>query len=498
MFDSILIANRGEIALRVIRTCRDLGIKTIAVYSDADESALHVINADTAVHIGPAAPGESYLNIEKIIDACKQTGAQALHPGYGFLSEQPTLARACAEAGITFIGPGAEAMEILGSKTASRALMVEHGVPVTPGTKAEAWTPDSLKQAAEGIGYPLLLKASAGGGGKGMRTVLSAATLQADYEAAVREAESAFGDGTVYIEKLVEQPRHIEFQILADTRGNCIHLGERECSIQRRHQKIIEETPSTFVDPDLRRRMGEVAVNAALAAGYANAGTVEFLVDKHKNFYFLEMNARLQVEHPVTEMVTGLDIVKAQIQIAAGEPLHLTQEDIVPRGHAIECRIYAEDAEQQFMPSPGKILLLHEPRGPGIRVDSGVYSGYTVPLEYDPILAKLIAFGEDRETARRRMLSALKSYVVLGIKTPIAYLRDLLEHEDFVTGHTQTDFVPRNFGTWTSPRTLELEALALTAMAARVAPSAPAGRGAATDSADIPSPWETLGDWRIG
>ena len=495
MFNTVLIANRGEIALRVIRTCRDMGIRTVAVYSDVDQNALHVINADQAVHIGPAPPSESYLNVEKLMDACKATGAEALHPGYGFLSEQAVLARACADAGVTFIGPPPEAMELLGSKTASRAMMVDHGVPVAPGVAGQDWTPDSLVAAANELGFPVLLKASAGGGGKGMRAVESADSLQADYEAAVREAESAFGDGTVYLEKLLHSPRHIEFQILADTHGNCIHLGERECSIQRRHQKIIEETPSTVVDEDLRERMGAVAVNAAQAAGYTNAGTVEFLLDADGKFYFLEMNARLQVEHPITEMVTGVDLVRQQVLVAAGEQLTLTQDDVAARGHAIECRVYAEDPAQQFMPSPGKILALHEPRGPGIRCDSGVYSGCTVPMEYDPILAKLIAFGEDRETARLRMVNALKSYVVLGIHTPIPYLRDILEHPEFIAGNTPNDFLPQHFPEWTAPQTHALEALALAAMAARVKPAG-AVRGVDGVAPGIPSPWQTLGEWR--
>lgn len=494
MFESVLIANRGEIAVRVMRTCRALGITTIAVYSEVDADALHVAHADTAVCIGAAPPSESYLNIDRIMDACRQTGAQALHPGYGFLAEQPALARACADAGVAFVGPPPEAMEVLGSKIASRALMTSHGVPLMPGTSTEAWTPESLAAAAEDIGYPLLLKASAGGGGKGMRAVSGPDTLQASYEAAHREAAAAFGDGAIFIEKLLAKPRHIEFQILADHHGHCLHLGERECSIQRRYQKIIEETPSPFLDPELRARMGEVAVNAAQAAGYTNAGTVEFLVDEDRSFYFLEMNARLQVEHPVTEMVTGLDLVRHQLDIAAGEKLSLTQDQVHARGHAIQCRIYAEDPAQGFMPSPGRILALREPRGPGVRVDGGVYPGYTVPLEYDPILAKLIAYGEDRETARQRLLLALRDYAVLGIETSIPYLLAVLAHPEFIAGQTQTDFLPTHFADWKPDRGLEREALVAAALAARLAPTHSTGGG--REAPGIASPWETLGAWR--
>jgi len=495
-FERILIANRGEIAVRIMRTCRALGIETVAIYSDADARALHVLQADQAVHIGASTPAESYLNIEKIIAACQSSGASGLHPGYGFLSEQPALGRACREAGITFIGPTPEAQELLGSKTASRALMKSKGVSTTPGTEAQAWTPDSLAAAAAEIGFPLLLKAAAGGGGKGMRAVRAGEDLFVAFESAQREALSAFGDGSIFVEKLIEKPRHVEIQILADEHGNCIHLGERECSIQRRHQKVIEETPSVAVDAELRARMGEVAVAAALAAGYTSAGTVEFLLDAEGGFYFLEMNARLQVEHPVTEMVTGIDLVRAQIQIAAGEKLELTQEEVIPRGHAIEVRIYAEDPARDFMPSPGKILALAEPTGPGIRCDSGVYAGFEVPLDYDPILAKLIAFGENREVARRRMVSALESYVVLGIETPIAFLRDVLRHEAFISGETQTDFIPQHFANWQAEQTLGHEAVALVALAARLRANV-VTTGTSSETVGPPSPWQTLGGWTL-
>ncbi len=498
MLKKILIANRGEIAVRIIRTCRALGIGTVAVYSDVDAKALHVQEADEAVALGAAAPAESYLNVAKLMDACRATGADALHPGYGFLSERPVLARACRETGVTFIGPPPDAMEVLGSKTESRKLMIARGVPVTPGTPAEDWTVPRLAAAAEKLGYPVLLKAAAGGGGKGMRVVFGPQTLEADHAAAVREALSAFGDGTVYLEKMVKSPRHVEVQILADQHGNCIHLGERECSIQRRHQKIVEESPSMIVDDELRARMGEVAVRAAQAAGYTNAGTVEFLVDPERNFYFLEINARLQVEHPVTELVTGLDLVQKQIEIAAGEPLGLTQADVVRRGHAIEVRIYAEDPAHDFRPSPGTLLAYEEPRGPGIRVDSGVYAGYTVPLEYDPILAKLIAFGDDRESARRRLVHALERYTVLGVATATAYLRDILSHPAFVAGNLATDFIPKHFSDWKPPANHELAAVVAAALAARSRPARAAGAtGNLTESADEASPWNRLGAWTL-
>ncbi|MBK7974662.1 MAG: acetyl-CoA carboxylase biotin carboxylase subunit [Deltaproteobacteria bacterium] len=500
MIRKVLIANRGEIAVRIIRTCRELGLGTVAVYSDVDARALHVLEADEAVHLGAAAPAESYLNVAKLMDACRATGADALHPGYGFLSERPLIAEACSENGVTFIGPPPHAMQLLGSKTESRKLMMEHGVPVTPGTPAEDWTVPRLAAAAGKLGYPVLLKAAAGGGGKGMRVVFGPETIEADHAAAVREATSAFGDGTVYLEKMVMSPRHVEVQILADQHGRCIHLGERECSIQRRHQKIIEESPSVVVDEDLRNRMGEVAVRAAQAAGYTNAGTVEFLVDADRNFYFLEINARLQVEHPVTEAVTGIDLVKKQIEVAAGEPLGLTQSDVVRRGHAIEVRIYAEDPAHDFRPSPGKILAYEEPQGPGIRVDSGVYAGYTVPFEYDPILAKLIAFGDDRETARRRLVKALDRFTVLGIATPTAYLRDILNHPAFVAGELATDFLTKHFAAWKQPTAHELEAVVAAALAARSRPARAAATGSAAADPNVlgpDSPWNRLGAWTL-
>src|ERR1700720_1957873 len=399
MFEKILIANRGEIALRVIRACRELRITSVAVYSDVDRPAPHVRAADEAYPIGPAVAAESYLNIEKILDVAKRCGADAIHPGYGFLSENAKFAQACADAGIEFIGPSAASMEMMGSKTRARREMEKAGVPFVPGTSHALESGQQAKEIAAKIGYPVMLKAAAGGGGKGMRLVHTAEALQPSLEAAQSEAGRAFGDGEVYLEKAILNPRHVEMQVLADEHGNAVYLGERECSIQRRHQKVLEEAPSPLVDPEMRRRMGEVAVRVAKAADYWNAGTVEFLVDAEKTFYFLEMNTRLQVEHPVTELVTGVDLVHLQISIAAGEELPFRQKDIVIRGHAIECRIYAEDADNNFFPSPGKIEMLLTPAGPGIRLDNGVYAGWTVPIDYDPLLAKLIAYGKDRQQA---------------------------------------------------------------------------------------------------
>lgn len=497
MFEKVLIANRGEIAVRIIRTCKYMGLRTVAVYSEVDEKALHLLYADEAVALGGAAPAESYLNIERIIEAARKSGASAVHPGYGFLSENPDFSQACLDAGLTFIGPPPGAMRLLASKTASRKAMSDHGVPIIPGAERKSWDAKGLRCEAGKLGYPVLLKAAAGGGGKGMRTVGGEAELEEAFEAARREASSAFGDGTIYMEKLLLDPRHVEFQVLVDGRGEGIHLGERECSIQRRHQKIVEETPCTVLDSQLRQKMGETAVRAAQAAGYVNAGTVEFLLDSEQNFYFLEINARLQVEHPITEAVTGIDIVRKQIEIAAGKALGLAQDELPPRGHAIECRIYAEDPQADFMPSPGTIVAMREPSGPGIRVDSGIYAGYKVPLEYDPILAKVIAHGESRETARLRMLSALKDYAILGVKTPVAFLRDVLAHEDFVRGKTDTGFLTRHFANWQPPESFKLEALVVAALAPRVRPAG--RRGAAPNTpGEIPSPFQTLGHWRLG
>src|SRR5258706_3955034 len=419
MFKKILIANRGEIAVRVIRACRELGIRSVAVYSDADRASLHVIKADEAYYLGSTLATESYLNISRILEVAKRAGADAIHPGYGFLSENAKFARACAEAGIKFIGPSGDAMEMMGSKTGARRAMEKAGIPFVAGPLRGLASVGEAERVARAIGYPVMLKAAAGGGGKGMRLVHGPAELPSALAGAKSEAARAFGDDEVYIEKAILHPRHIEMQILADERGHVVYLGERECSIQRRHQKVLEEAPSAIVDEEMRCRMGDVAVRVARAANYTNAGTVEFLVDGDKNFYFLEMNTRLQVEHPVTELVTGLDLVNLQIRIACGGELPFQQEDISIRGHAIECRICAEDPDNHFFPSPGKITMLLPPAGPGIRYDSGSYEGWTVPIDYDPLLAKLIGYGSDREQATLRLQRALGGEFVGGSKTNI-------------------------------------------------------------------------------
>jgi acetyl-CoA carboxylase, biotin carboxylase subunit len=439
----VLIANRGEIALRVIRACREGGVATVAVYSDADRGALHVLHADEAYRLGPAPAAESYLRGDLILDVARRTGTDAIHPGYGFLSENAEFAEACAAAGVTFIGPPANAMRVLGSKTKARQAADAAGMPRVPGSVTGLADVAEAVRVAAGIGYPVMLKAAAGGGGKGMRAVSRAEDLAAAFTAASSEAERSFGSGEVYLEKLIERPRHIEIQLMADEHGSCVYLGERECSVQRRHQKVIEEAPSAVVGEDLRRKMGEAAVRLALSAGYVNAGTVEFLVDDKENFYFLEMNTRLQVEHPVTEMVTGLDLVHLQIRVAMGEPLPLTQEDVRLRGHAIECRIYAEDPDNQFFPSPGLITRLIQPSGPGIREDCAVYEGWNVPLDYDPMLSKLVAFGETREQAIDRMVRALGEYVIGGIKTNIGLFRRILMDEDFRAARIDTGYLER-------------------------------------------------------
>ncbi len=447
MFRKVLVANRGEIAVRVVRALRELGIASVAVYSDADRGSLAVRLADEAAHVGPSASSESYLRIDRIIDAAKRHGVEAIHPGYGFLSENADFAEACTAAGIVFIGPPAKAIRKLGSKTAARQLAMAAGAPVVPGTETALSGWQEARAAAHSLGYPVLLKASAGGGGKGMRRVDGEAELESALRNAASEAGRAFGNSEVYVEKLVDEPRHIEIQILGDHHGHLIHLGERECSTQRRHQKVIEECPSPLMasHPDLRERMGQAALKVARAAGYFNAGTVEFLVDRDANFYFLEVNTRLQVEHPVTELVTGLDLVEWQLKIAAGEPLTLRQEDIEWRGSAMECRIYAEDPDNEFMPAPGTITHLSEPSGPGIRVDSGVFEGWSVPLEYDPLLAKLAAWGPTRETAISRLDRALSEYVLTGVRNNITFFREVLADAEFRGGRLSTSFLDRFF-----------------------------------------------------
>jgi acetyl-CoA carboxylase biotin carboxylase subunit len=429
--------------VRVIRACRELGISTVAVYSEVDRAALHVRKADEAYLIGPAPASESYLCANKILDVARRCGAEAIHPGYGFLSENAKFAQACADAGIKFIGPTPHSMEMMGSKTRARQHMEKAGIPFVPGIARGLTSPEEAETVAERVGYPVMLKASAGGGGKGMRLVHMREELRSALESAQSEAQRSFGDSEVYIEKAILNPRHIEMQILADEHGNTVWLGERECSIQRRHQKVLEEAPSPIVDPDMRRRMGEVAVKVAQAANYTNAGTIEFLVDQQKNFYFLEMNTRLQVEHPVTELTTGLDLVHLQIRIACGETLPFTQSDISIRGHAIECRIYAEDPDNNYFPSPGRIDVLLQPSGPGIRRDSGMYEGWNVPVDYDPLLAKLIGYGTDREQVIMRLQRALYEYFVAGIKTNIALFQRILRDADFQAGNLDTGFLDR-------------------------------------------------------
>ena len=446
MFKKILIANRGEIACRVIRACREMDISTVAVYSDADKDALHVRMADEAFHIGPAPSSESYLRGDKIIEVAKQAGAEAIHPGYGFLSENAQFVRDVTAAGITFIGPPPEAMESMGGKISARKIAIEAGVPVVPGTTEPLASFADAKTVAGEMGYPVMLKASAGGGGKGMRLVADESELKSALETAQSEAKASFGDDAVYIEKAVVRPRHIEIQVFSDAHGNHMHLGERECSIQRRHQKVIEEAPSPINSAELRQAMGECAVKVARAVNYVGAGTVEFLVsDVDRSFYFLEMNTRLQVEHPVTELVTGIDLVREQINVAAGKPLSFSQDDVRLTGHAIECRIYAEDPDANFMPSPGRIVRLRIPQGPGVRDDGGVYEGSDVSIYYDPMISKFAVYGRDREQAIERMKRALREYKIAGLKTTIPFFRAVMVDDEFVGGRLDTGFIERFF-----------------------------------------------------
>ena len=444
MFQKILIANRGEIAIRIIRTCRELGIRAVAIYSEPDAESLHVRMADEAVCVGPAASSQSYLKIDRVVAAALAAKAEAIHPGYGFLAESAEFARAVAAAGLTFIGPGAEAMEIMGSKTSARRAALEAGVPIVPGTVEPLVSFEEASATADKFGYPVMLKAAAGGGGKGMRLVTGTQDLRSAFETAQTEAAAAFADSSLYLEKAIERPRHIEIQIFGDAHGNVVHLGERECSIQRRHQKVIEECPSPINDAELRQRMGEAAVRLGRAVNYTGAGTVEFLLaDATREFYFLEMNTRLQVEHPVTELVTGLDLVREQFFVAAGEPLSFKQEDIDWQGHAIECRIYAEDPANNFFPSPGTIKHLQEPAGPGIRIDSGVTRLSEVSIHYDPMIAKLAVWGRTRGEAIDRLKRALDEYDVSGITTTLPFFREVVRDEEFVSGQLDTGFIGR-------------------------------------------------------
>ncbi len=486
----VLIANRGEIAVRLVRGLRERGLQSVAVYSDADRASLAVQLADEAAYIGPSPSSESYLKVETILDAAKRHGADAIHPGYGFLSENAEFAAACRDAGLVFIGPPAEAIRDMGSKTGARRIAIAAGAPVVPGTTAALENITEAKAAAEQLGYPVLLKASAGGGGKGMRRV----DREEDLESALRDASSealrAFKDGSVYVEKLVVEPRHVEIQVLGDQHSHMIHLGERECSVQRRHQKVIEECPAPVMSqwPELRAKMGAAAVKVAKAAGYYNAGTIEFLVDRDGNFYFLEMNTRLQVEHPVTELVTGIDLVEWQLRIAQGEHLTIQQEDVTWTGSAVECRVYAEDPEQNYMPSPGKIEHLREPSGPGIRLDSGIYAGWTVPMEYDPLLAKLCAWASTREGAIQRLDRAISEYVLTGVRTNLGLFREILADHIFCSGHISTAYLDEFFARRT-PRAACPEA----ELAAALVLTLPSNEPRATANGVRTSNWATAG-----
>jgi acetyl-CoA carboxylase biotin carboxylase subunit len=498
MFKKVLIANRGEIAVRVIRACREMGISSVAVYSAADEHAMHVRMADEAYHIGGAPADTSYLCIDRIVDVATRSGAEAVHPGYGFLAENASFAQACSDAGLTFIGPPPKAMRDLGLKTEARKLVGQAGVPVVPGTFDPVPTFQEAHKIADKLGFPVALKAVAGGGGKGLRIVSDPANLAAAFRQATSEAGAAFGDASVYVEKAVERPRHVEMQILADQHGNCIYLGERDCSLQRRHQKVVEESPAPRVDPELRARMGEVAVRAAQAAGYANAGTVEFLLAPNGEFYFLEVNARLQVEHPVTELVTGIDLVQEQIRIAAGAALRYEQAAVQPRGHAIECRIYAEDPANNFLPSTGTLVGYRPPAGPGVRVDSGVEEGATISVYYDPMVAKLLVWGPDREAALDRMDRALREFLVLGVMTSIPLHRWLMQHPSFRAGALDTGWLDRE---WHGTELGEMERPGLEAAAVAAAlladarPSAAALEAVPPDGVAMPekSAWRLAG-----
>lgn len=445
MFNKILIANRGEIAVRIIRACREMGIRTVAVYSEADKDCLHTLLADEAICIGPAPSSQSYLNMERILSATVAMKADAIHPGFGFLSENARFAKLCQQCNITFIGPSAEIINRMGNKSEARNTMMQAGVPVVPGSKEPVYTAENGLAMAKEIGFPVMIKASSGGGGKGMRISRSEEDFTEHFNAAQLESVKGFSDDTMYIEKYIEKPRHVEFQIMGDKFGHVVHLGERDCSIQRRHQKVMEESPCEVISPELRKKMGEVAVKAAKAVNYENAGTIEFLLDKDKNFYFMEMNTRIQVEHPVTEMVSGIDLIKEQIRVAAGEPLSVSQEDIQIKGHAIECRINAENPKKHFMPCPGRITNVHIPGGNGVRVDTHIYNDYKVPANYDSMLMKLIVYDKDRASAIAKMRSALGEVIIEGIETNIDFQYEILENEAFQKGDTDTGFIEKYF-----------------------------------------------------
>ncbi|MDG6228525.1 MAG: acetyl-CoA carboxylase biotin carboxylase subunit [Candidatus Thermoplasmatota archaeon] len=496
MFKKVLIANRGEIAVRIIKACQELGIHTVAIYSDADLNAPHVLLADEAVNLGDPTPIESYLNIPKIIKIAQEKKADAIHPGYGFLAENPDFAETCNKAGIKFIGPSPEVISLMGDKIAAKKAMEAAGVPVIPGYHGTDQDNESLVKHGKKIGFPLLVKAAAGGGGKGMRIVKTESQLLESIESAKRESKSSFGNDTVFLEKYLEKPRHIEFQILADEYGNVIHLFERECSIQRRHQKIIEESPSPVMTPELREQMGRAAVTAAQKVGYTNAGTVEFMVDGFLNYYFMEMNTRLQVEHPITEMTTGVDLAKWQLRIASGEQLTLKQEDIFQRGHAMECRIYAEDPKNGFLPSVGTILKLEEPTGPNIRVDSGILADNHVSPYYDPMLSKLITYAENRTECINKMTWALSHYVILGVTSNITFLKEVFNNHEFEKGNTTTHFIDNYFKEWTiTKKTLPVDALI--SLAVYDSLHSKKEEIVRYKEADPHSPWKHVGRWRV-
>jgi len=496
MIKKVLIANRSEIACRIIRACKEAGILTVAVYSDVDKNALHVLQADESVRLGPAPASESYLNQDLVLKAALDSGCDSIHPGYGFLAENHGFNQKVIDAGLIFIGPNPESMRMLGSKTESRVAMINAGVPVAPGMKGGSKNISEFISEAEKSGYPVLIKAAAGGGGKGMRIVRSADEMEESVHSAMRESLSAFGSDEVFMEKYIESPRHVEIQIAADKHGNAVALFERECSIQRRHQKIIEEAPSTALTPELRKIMCDAAIDVVKAADYDSVGTVEFLLDKSGKYYFLEVNTRIQVEHPVTEMTTGIDLVKLQINIAAGEKMPFAQEDLKQTGHAIECRVYAEDADNNFMPSSGKILYLREPKGMGVRYDSGIMQGSDVTVFYDPVLAKLIVHGANREEARKRMIMALKENVVLGVKTSIAYMAEILEHPDFISGNTQTDFIEKHMAERKAVPE-EYTQAAMVAAALLGDKNKPQAVCSGNGHSGSQSPWQTVGKWEI-
>ncbi len=446
MLKKVLIANRGEIAVRIIRACREMGIRTVAIYSEVDKDALHVSLADEAICVGPAASNKSYLNMKAILEAACLTGADSIHPGFGFLSENSTFAKICEEMGIKFIGPNYKLIELLGNKSKAKETMKKAGVPVVPGSDGLIKSKEEAVELAEKIKYPVMLKASAGGGGRGIRVAYNKDQLEKEYDLVKQEAKVSFNDDSIYLEKFIEHPRHVEIQVLADEHGNCVHLGERDCSVQRRNQKVLEETPSGILDDKTRKKMGEVAVNAVKEIGYTNAGTIEFLVDKNKDFYFMEMNTRVQVEHPVTEMVTGIDIIKEQIKIASGESLSYKQKDVTFTGHSMEVRINAEDPDKNFMPCPGTITDLHLPGGNGVRIDTAIYPGYTIPPTYDSMIAKIIVHGKDRNESIAKMKSSVAELVIEGIKTNIDFILKILEDEDFKNNNYDTSFISKKFG----------------------------------------------------